>query len=275
MERDPHGLAMYGGAVSYRPLAPVRVSLFSTGRPFVERRKGDLISDVKSRRKGRKSKHHKNDRLRDGSKTASLPLIGYMRVSKADGSQVLDLQHDALTTAGVSDRNLYSDTASGKRDDRPGLVACLKALREGDTLVVWKLDRLGRDLHHLVNVVHELTTRGIGLRVLTGQGAAIDTTTAAGKLVFGIFAALAEFERELISERTRAGLASARARGRKGGRRPKMTHAKIRLALAAMGKPETNVSALCRELGIASQTLYRYVSPTGSLRADGRRILKP
>ena len=144
------------------------------------------------------------------------PLIGYMRVSKADGSQVLDLQRDALLAAGVSERHLYNDTASGKKDDRPGLAACLQALREGDTLVVWKLDRLGRSLRHLVSVVHDLTSRGIGLKVLTGQGAAIDTTTPAGKLVFGIFASLAEFERDLISERTRAGLASARARGRKG-----------------------------------------------------------
>jgi DNA invertase Pin-like site-specific DNA recombinase len=138
-----------------------------------------------------------------------------MRVSKADGSQILDLQKDALLAAGVSQRHLYSDTASGKKDDRPGLAACLQALREGDTLVVWKLDRLGRPLRHLVNVVHDLTSRSIGLRVLNGQGAAIDTTTPAGKLVFGIFASLAEFERDLISERTRAGLASARARGRR------------------------------------------------------------
>lgn len=143
------------------------------------------------------------------------PLIGYMRVSKADGSQVLDLQKDALLAAGLNQRQLYSDTASGKKDDRPGLAACLQALREGDTLVVWKLDRLGRSLRHLVNVVHDLTIRGIGLKVLTGQGATIDTTTPAGKLIFGIFASLAEFERDLISERTRAGLASARARGRK------------------------------------------------------------
>jgi DNA invertase Pin-like site-specific DNA recombinase len=168
----------------------------------------------KSRQRGRA----KNDRLRH---KPAAPLIGYMRVSKADGSQVLDLQKDALTAVGVSERHLYSDTASGKQDDRPGLAACLQALREGDTLVVWKLDRLGRSLRHLVNVVHDLTSRGIGLKVLTGHGAAIDTTTPAGKLVFGIFASLAEFERDLISERTRAGLASARARGRKGGRRPK------------------------------------------------------
>lgn len=134
---------------------------------------------------------------------------------------------------------LYEDQASGKREDRPGLIACLKALRPGDTLMVWKLDRLGRDLRHLINTVHDLTTRGIGLKVLTGHGAAIDTTTAAGKLVFGIFAALAEFERELITERTVAGLASARARGRKGGRPFKMTAAKLRLAMAAMGQPET------------------------------------
>ena len=144
-------------------------------------------------------------------------LIGYMRVSKADGSQTTDLQRDALIVAGVSPAHLYEDLASGRRDDRPGLAACLKALREGDALVVWKLDRLGRDLRHLINTVHDLTARSVGLKVLTGHGAAIDTTTAAGKLVFGIFAALAEFERELISERTVAGLVSARARGRKGG----------------------------------------------------------
>ncbi len=138
-------------------------------------------------------------------------LVGYVRVSKADGSQTTDLQRDALSAAGVDDAQLYEDRASGKKDDRPQLIACLKALRSGDTLIVWKLDRLGRDLRHLVNIVHDLTERGVGLKVLTGQGAAIDTTTASGKLVFGIFAALAEFERELISERTKAGLASARA----------------------------------------------------------------
>ena len=152
-------------------------------------------------------------------------LVGYMRVSKADGSQTLDLQRDALVVAGVDPSQLYEDRASGRADDRPGLAACLKALRDGDTLIVWKLDRLGRNLHHLVNTVHDLTTKGVGLKVLMGQGAAIDTTTAAGKLVFGIFAALAEFERELISERTVAGLASARARGRNGGRPYKMTAA--------------------------------------------------
>src|SRR5580700_2303755 len=195
-----------------------------------------------------------------------------MRVSKADGSQVLDLQKDALTAAGVPECNIYSDTASGKKDDRPGLDACLKALRTGDTLVVWKLDRLGRNLRHLVNVVHDLNARGIGLRVLTGQGPAIDTTTAAGKLVFGIFAALAEFERELITERTRAGLASARARGRVGGRKPKMTPAKLRLAMASMGKRDTSVGTLCEELGITRQTLYRHVAPDGALRTDGKNI---
>ena len=201
-------------------------------------------------------------------------LIGYMRVSKADGSQTLDLQRDALINAGVETDTLYEDLASGRKDDRPGLAACLKALREGDTLVVWKLDRLGRDLRHLVNLVHELTGRGVGLKVLTGQGAAIDTTTAAGKLVFGIFAALSEFERELISERTRAGLASARARGRKGGAPFKMTPAKLRLAMAAMGKPETKIGALCTELGITRQTLYRHVDPQGNLRADGEKLLQ-
>lgn len=200
-------------------------------------------------------------------------LVGYMRVSKADGSQSTDLQRDALLAAGVGTESFYEDRTSGKKDDRPELAACLKALRHGDTLVVWKLDRLGRDLRHLVNIVHDLTERGIGLKVLSGQGAAIDTTTASGKLVFGIFAALAEFERELISERTLAGLASARARGRNGGRPYKMTPAKLRLAMASMGKPGTKVGELCTELGITRQTLYRHVSPNGEIRADGEKLL--
>ena len=200
-------------------------------------------------------------------------LVGYMRVSKTDGSQTTNLQRDALLAADIDAGSLYEDLASGKKDNRPQLAACLKALRHGDTLVVWKLDRLGRDLRHLVNIVHDLTERGVGLKVLTGQGAAIDTTTASGKLVFGIFAALAEFERELISERTLAGLASARARGRKGGRPYKMTSAKLRLALASMGQPDTKVGDLCLELGITRQTLYRHVSPTGEIRPDGQRLL--
>ena len=201
-------------------------------------------------------------------------LIGYMRVSKADGSQVVDLQRDALLAAGVEPAQLYQDLASGKRDDRPGLIAALKSLRRGDALVAWKLDRLGRDLRHLVNLVHDLTERGVGLKILTGQGAAIDTTTASGKLVFGIFAALAEFERELIVERTKAGLLAARARGRRGGRPYKITPAKLRLARAAMADRETNVGDLCRELGVTRQTLYRHVGPVGELREDGRKLLQ-
>ena len=201
-------------------------------------------------------------------------LVGYMRVSKADGSQALDLQHDALSAAGITAQHLYQDHASGKRDDRPGLDACLKSLREGDMLIVWKLDRLGRNLRHLVNTIHDLMERRIGFRVLTGQGANIDTTTASGRLVFGIFAALAEFERELIRERTIAGLSSARARGRNGGRPYRMTPAKLRLAQAAMAKRDTKVGNLCVELGVTRQTLYRFVSPTGELRADGTKLLK-
>ena len=199
--------------------------------------------------------------------------IGYVRVSKADGSQVLDLQEDAMRALDIAPSNIYYDRLSGKKDDRPGLESCLKALREGDTLVVWKLDRLGRNLTHLVNTVQGLNDRGIGLKVISGQGAEIDTSTAAGKLIFGIFAALAEFERELIRERTMAGLKSARARGKKGGRKFQLTKGQVRLAQASMKNKETNVSDLCRELGVSRQTLYRYVGPDGELREYGKQVL--
>ena len=201
-------------------------------------------------------------------------LIGYARVSKSDGSQSLDLQEDALIQAGVAEDQICSDHASGKKDDRPGMEACLKALREGDILVVWKLDRMGRSLHHLIKTVSTLSERGIGLKVLTGQGAQIDTTTAAGRLSFGIFAALAEFESELIRERTIAGLQAARARGRKGGRKFALTKTQVRMAQAAMANRDTSVSQLCKELGVRPVTLYRYVDPHGGLRDYGIRVLK-
>ena len=200
-------------------------------------------------------------------------LVGYIRVSKSDGSQVLDLQRDTLINAGIHPDQIYEDRASGKKEQRPGLESCVKALRGGDILVIWKLDRLGRDLRHLVNTVHSLSERGIGFKVLSGKGANIDTTTAGGKFIFGIFAALAEFERELIRERTRAGLESARARGRKGGRKFALTKAQVRLAQAAMGKKETRVNDFCKELGITRATLYRYVDPEGKLREHGKRVL--
>jgi DNA invertase Pin-like site-specific DNA recombinase len=200
-------------------------------------------------------------------------LIGYVRVSKADGSQTLDLQKDALLALGVEPSCIYEDYASGKNDDRPGLLSCLKALRPGDTLVVWKLDRLGRDLRNLIEIVHDLENRKIEFKVLTGQGTNIDTTSPNGMLVFSIFAALAAYEREMISERTKAGLSSARARGRVGGRKHKVTEAKISIAENSMKDEKTNVSALCKELGVARQTLYRYVSPKGQLRDDAHRLM--
>ena len=200
-------------------------------------------------------------------------LIGYARVSKADGTQVLDLQKDAFKALGIDEHHIYSDYASGKLDARPGLQSCLKALREEDTLVVWKLDRLGRDLKHLIDIVYDLEKRSIGFKVIAGQGANIDTSTPNGRLIFSIFAALAEYERALIGERTKAGLASARARGRKGGRKYTMTPAKLRLAQGAMGKDDTKISELCKELGITRQTLYRHVSPKGEIRPDGHKLI--
>ena len=177
-------------------------------------------------------------------------LIGYVRVSKSDGTQTLVPQRDAMLAAGVDPTRIYEDLASGRRDDRPGLAACLKALQPGNTLVLWKLDRLGRDLRHLVNTVEDLRTRGVGLKVLTGTGAQIDTTTANGRLAFGIFAAFAEFERELIAERTMAGLAAARARGRLGGRPRKMDRATLTTTLYTYVTPP-------RQSGKASLPLHQ------------------
>lgn len=200
-------------------------------------------------------------------------LIGYMRVSAVDGPQATISQRHALIAAGVAEKHLYEDCALGKTDARPGLDAALKALRIGDTLVVWKLDRLGRDLRHLVSVVHDLARRGIGLKVLSGPWASLDTTASADAWLGNVFAALTEFEHQLHSERTKAGQASARAFGRRGGAPYKMTVEKLHFAMAAMGQADTNVGEICNEIGITRQTLFRHLAPDGSLRHDGEKLL--
>lgn len=200
-------------------------------------------------------------------------FIGYVRVSKSDGSQVLDLQKDALREAGVEEIRIYEDLASGRKDDRPGLKGCLKSLQPGNTLVIWKLDRLGRDLKHLIHLVEDLKNKNIGLKVLAGAGAQIDTTTPNGKMIFGLFAVLAEFERELIIERTRAGLAAARARGRKGGRPRKMDKATLTMAMAAMADPKSIAAEVAKRLGMTTTTLYMYVNGDGSPKEEGTKLL--
>lgn len=200
-------------------------------------------------------------------------LIGYMRVSKQDGSQCLDLQRDALIQAGIPPERIYEDLKSGRHDDRPGLAACLKALQPGNTLVVWKLDRLGRNLKHLINTVDDLRQRNIGFKVLSGSGAQIDTTTTNGRLCFGIFATLAEFERELIAERTRAGLTAARARGKKGGRPRKMTVTALKMAMTAMSNPQSVAADVAKRLGVTTTTLYAYVNGDGSLKEAGQVLM--
>jgi DNA invertase Pin-like site-specific DNA recombinase len=195
-----------------------------------------------------------------------------MRVSKADGSQVLDLQRDALLAAGVKEEHIYEDKASGKKDDRPGLAACLKSVRSNeDTLVIWKLDRLGRNLKHLIETVEDLTKRGVGFKVINGNQ--IDTSTATGKLNFRLFAMLAEFERDVIRERTIAGLAAARARGNKGGRISAFTPSMLRRAQAALKAKDMSVTALCDELGVSRTSLYRNLTPDGELTEIGQRAL--
>ena len=197
-----------------------------------------------------------------------------MRVSKNDGSQSLLLQEDALINAGVDKNRIYQDLASGRKDYRSGLEACLKALQPGNTLVIWKLDRLGRDLKHLINLVDDLNNQNIGLQVLSGSGAQIDTTTANGRLVFGIFAALAEFERELIRERTQAGLAAARARGRKGGRPRKMNKNTLILAMKALKDRKMTVQQVAKMFNMTTTTLYVYLNGDGTTKESGKKILE-
>jgi DNA invertase Pin-like site-specific DNA recombinase len=179
-------------------------------------------------------------------------LIGYARVSTHD--QTLNLQQDALTKAGCT--KIFTDTASGAQTERKGLEQALSYVRKGDTFVVWRLDRLGRSLPHLITTMTDLEDRGIGFKSLTEN---IDTTTSGGKLIFHIFGALAEFERNLIRERTQAGLIAARKRGRIGGRPKALTQRQILIAQSLYDDPKNSILEICRTLKISKVTLYRYI----------------
>jgi DNA invertase Pin-like site-specific DNA recombinase len=196
--------------------------------------------------------------LSDGCETVTGMghLLGYARVSTAD--QQPQLQVDALTAAGCY--RVFTETASGARTNRLTLEQVLDQLRPGDTLVVWKLDRLGRSLRHLVDTIAELAEREIGFRSLQE---AIDTTTPGGKLVFHVFAALAEFERDLIRERTAAGLAAARVRGRRGGRPSVMTAHKLQVARELYRSGEYTVAAIATTLGVSRASIYRHLTHAG------------
>lgn len=183
-------------------------------------------------------------------------IVGYARVSTQD--QSLELQLDALNAAGCED--IFQEKFTGKSKDRPQLTACLRAVRKGDVLVVWKLDRLARSLKDLVELITELESREVGFRSLTE---AIDTTTAGGKLVFHIFGALAEFEHNLIRERTMAGLAAARARGRKGGRKPSMSKADIRKAAAMLKDEKITKKEVAEHFGVSRLTLNKSLEREG------------
>ncbi len=192
-------------------------------------------------------------------------LVGYERISTDSGRQSADLQRDALINAGVDARHIYGDKLSGARDDRPGLKDCLAFLKSGDTLVVWKLDRLGRSLSHLLATISELQGRGVGFRSIT-EG--MDTTTAQGKLLFSVFGALAEFERSLIRERVNAGLAAAAKRGRRGGRPPALSAEKIEAITKALDQGASQAS-VCRNFGVPRSTLIDTLKRVGWVRAGG------
>jgi DNA invertase Pin-like site-specific DNA recombinase len=186
-------------------------------------------------------------------------LVGYMRVSNDTDRQVLDLQRDALLAAGVDERHLFEDRASGSRGDREGLARALAFIRPGDCLVVWKLDRLGRSLPHLLSTVADFKKRGIAFRSLTEQ---MDTTTPQGEFLFQIFGALAQFERALIQERVRAGLAAARRRGRRGGRPAAIDAEKLSAVVAALDAGATKAS-VCRTFGVKRSTLLDSLARIG------------
>jgi len=186
-------------------------------------------------------------------------MVGYMRVSSTDDRQSVDLQRDALLTSGVDDRHLYSDKASGARDDRPGLKACLAYLKEGDSLVVWKLDRLGRSLPHLLSIVTDLKDRGVAFRSLTEQ---MDTTTPHGELLFSLFGALAQYERALTRERVIAGLAAAKRRGRHGGRPPTIDAEMMEQIKTALDGGASKAS-VCRSFKVARSTLIGSLDRVG------------
>lgn len=186
-------------------------------------------------------------------------LVGYMRVSSADDRQSVDLQRDALTAAGVDERHLHQDKASGARDDRPGLKACLQDLRNGDCLVVWKLDRLGRSLPHLLSIITDLKGRGVAFRSLTEQ---MDTTTPHGELLFSIFGALAQYERALTRERVIAGLAAAKRRGRRAGRPLALDQEKIDQIIAAL-EAGSSKADVCRTFSVARSTLIDTLTRVG------------
>jgi len=200
-------------------------------------------------------------------------LIGYTRITKTDDDQVLNHQIDALVHAGVEKTRIFSDKASAGSDPRPALDGCLKALRAGDTLVVWKLDRIGRNLRHLIGTVHSLDERKVDFRVIEGS-VAMDTTIPSGRIVYAVFDALLEFERDRISERTRTGLQAARRRGRKGGRKFALTPEKIRAAQSALADPHADIKGLCAKLGISKATLYRYMDSEGKLREAGHKVIR-
>src|SRR5579859_4324743 len=181
--------------------------------------------------------------------------VGYARVST--GEQTLNLQLDALSAAGCD--RVFQDTASGAKAERPGLGKALDFLRPGDTLVVWRLDRLGRSLQHLIQTLIALDERGVGFKSLTES---IDTTTPGGKLIFHIFGALAEFERDLIRQRTLAGLSAARARGRTGGRPTSMTPTKLALARQLYDSREHSLAEIARTLGVSRASIYRHLGRT-------------
>jgi DNA invertase Pin-like site-specific DNA recombinase len=194
--------------------------------------------------------------------------VGYMRVSTADGSQKFDMQETALIEAGVSPDKIYSDMASGASDNREGMKYMLKSLNSGDTVVVWKLDRLGRNVKYLVNIIDELIKKNVHLEILTGACHGINMTTPEGRMFFHMAATFAQFERDLIRERIVAGIAEAQRRGTKSGRKFKFSKYDIQ-TIQHMIKASVPKAEIARRFHVTTQTIFNYFTPEGEIKQRG------
>lgn len=200
-------------------------------------------------------------------------LIGYARVSKDDGSQVLDMQLDGLRSFGVQDQHVYTDLQSGADEQRLGIKECMKALREGDTLVVYSIDRLARGMNQAIRIADELRDKNIDLKILFGAGSSIDLSTPQGRFNYNIMAAFADLWREILRQNTREGCKAAKARGRVGGRRRIINKVQLRAIIEEAKQPGSDLKEIAKQVGVTRSAISHYIYADGSLKKRGEDLL--